>query len=165
MPTPFACVAATAPRPPSIFCSCPAVHLIQACPLIQRPTSRSTSISSPFMAPSPPAKKPLISVAFIKTYLPFIVFIAIALILLVSIIFIPARTVTKLFAASTALAWTSLWATVSYLLCLGGNTFIAWFVISVALFLWIIITVMVFIGAINLDATTGAGGGSGTPVG
>lgn len=99
-------------------------------------------------------KKSLITPGFFRKYLPFIVFIAIALLLLISIIFIPAKTITKLFAASTAIAWTSLWATITYLVCLGGNTFIAWFIAALALFLWAVITVMVFIGAINLDSSS-----------
>lgn len=100
----------------------------------------------------PTKRKPFITPGFFKEYMPFIVFIILALILLISIIFIPARTITKLFAASTGIAWTSFWATVIYLLCLGGNTFLAWFVMFIPLLLWLVITVMVFIGAIKLDS-------------
>lgn len=120
-------------------------------------TGKSTYVGTPISTPiSKPttSKKSLITPGFFPQYMPFIVFIGIALLLLVSIAFIPSRTITKLFAASTAIAWASFWATVIYLLCLGGNTFIAWFLMFLPLGLWFIITVMVFIGAIKLDTVT-----------
>lgn len=90
-----------------------------------------------------------------KQYLPFIVFVGLATLLLLTILFIPAKTVTKLFAASTALAWTSFWGTVIYITCLSTkNQIIAWAVVIFPLLVWSIVTILVYIGAINLDATT-----------
>jgi hypothetical protein len=144
----------------SVYVSSPTLY-----PKSYKPTSTTGGVSSPPKAvtPSPTYNNAVeqhvmeskVGRSVWKQYLPFIVFIIVAVLLILSILFIPTKTNTKLFAASTALAWTSFWGTVIYIACITitKNTVIIWGIVFFPLFIWSIITIMVYIGAINLDAT------------
>ena len=88
---------------------------------------------------------------FLQTYTPFVVYIILGVILILVLAFLPTRAITKFFAASVALSWTSFWATIIYFICLGGSRTAAWFVILVPLFVSLVFTVSVLVGYVNLE--------------
>jgi len=96
------------------------------------------------------AKQP----SFLSTYTPFIVYIILGVILILILAFLPTRAITKFFAASVALSWTSFWSTIIYFICLGGSKTAAWFVILIPLFISVVFTIAVLVGYVNLESVS-----------